>query len=181
MNVSSSFGLLIIAFIFSFSGFSQYDSNPDSIRIEFQGKVTCSDSIFRTITVRLVQNQKELVRTENDAYGKYQLECGIKADSSFQLYFSREGMLEKWINFDFQSDSMEFPPGNYRPVRQLDIVMIPLSTIIPFQSIEVARFDCDELTQAPRLNSLFVSIQKKKLNKYLEAIKAEENLVPTEE
>ncbi len=179
-KMSRWFVVLIVLFI-SFSGFSQEGYNPDSLNIEFRGKVTCSDSVFRTITVRLIQNNQEQVRTQIDAYGMYELSCRIKADSSFQLFFNRDGMLEKWISFDFQADSMDLPPGNFRPVDQLDIVMIPLSNKIPFNSIEVARFDWVERSQAPRLNAYFVSIQKGKLAQYLEAVETEEKSTPSDE
>ncbi|GAB5418050.1 MAG: hypothetical protein Crog4KO_31300 [Crocinitomicaceae bacterium] len=172
-KISRWFIVLIVLFISS-SGFSQHDYNPDSLNIEFRGKVTFSDSVFHDVTISIRQNGATIHSVCADTSGKYAIQFRAKADSAFCVYFSGDGFLEKWLSFDFQTDSMSLPPGDYRPVDQLDIQMIPLSTKIPFRSIEVARFDWDQRSQAPRLNAYFVSIQKEKLAQYLEAVETEE-------
>ena len=76
--------------------------------------------------VSIVQNGSKIASTKTDASGIYTLRGGVSISSIFYVVFSKSGMVEKRIEFDFTKLNEEDVPAGteYQPVKDLSSSII---------------------------------------------------------
>ncbi len=76
--------------------------------------------------VAIVQNGKKVATVQTDIAGNYTLRSGVSITSNFFVVFSKTGMVEKRIEFDFTKlNEEDVPAGSeYQPVKDLSSSII---------------------------------------------------------
>jgi epidermal growth factor receptor substrate 15 len=139
----------------------------------FKGRVENSDisGYEGGVTVAIVQNNGTVFSVQSASNGKYNLRGNINYSIAFEVVFSKEGLVSKRVKFDLTSMNEEdAPPGEVRPVAELDMTMFKVREDIDFTFLDsepVASFDWSSRTMSSNLDQAGSEKMRAKINNLL--------------
>jgi epidermal growth factor receptor substrate 15 len=139
----------------------------------FKGRVENSDisGYEGGVIVAIVQNNGTVFSVQSASNGKYNLRGNINYSIAFEVVFSKEGLVSKRVKFDLTSMNEEdAPPGEVRPVAELDMTMFKVREDIDFTFLDsepVASFDWSSRTMSSNLDKAGSEKMRAKINNLL--------------
>jgi len=148
-----------------------------TLDIRFDGAITNHDLNKKedAVQVSLVQGGQNLVSVLTNAKGNYTLKTKINPQKSFDIVFSKNGLVSKKVSFDFNGlDVTSLPAGAFSPVDALNLDLFAERPGIDFSFLNnepVGKFVWDKKTMSPKLDENARKLTADKIAKKLEEAK----------
>ena len=126
--------------------------------------------------VSIVQNGSKIASTKTDASGIYTLRGGVSISSIFYVVFSKSGMVEKRIEFDFTKLNEEDVPAGteYQPVKDLSSSIInddPKYNVSFLKTEPVGKLTWNDKKMVVEINEAIRENMRKKIDKLFQNMK----------
>ncbi len=171
--------IVVFLLLMSSIGWSQ------EVKFLFRGKVQNIDLGKKEggVDVTIVQNGRTVSSVKTASSGKYTLRGGLDAKVPFEIVFSKPGLVNKRVRFDFSKMNDEDTPASaeFEPVESLDIDLFKEREGLDFSFLDtepVAAFDWNSKKLAPKLDAGVVGRMRRKIEDLLN--KAEKDKAATE-
>ena len=125
--------------------------------------------------VSIIQNGSKIASTKTDASGIYTLRGGVSIGSIFYVVFSKSGMVEKRIEFDFTKLNEEDVPAGteYQPVKDLSSSIInddPKYNVSFLKTEPVGKLTWNDKKMVVEINEAIRENMRKKIDAALKEI-----------
>ncbi len=159
--------------VFVFALFATVSVWSQKLPFVCRGTVENSDLGKREagVTVTIVQNGSTVSTTSTASSGKFKISTDVDMSSSFELKFTKNGLVGKKLFFDFSKMNEEdVPPGgDYLP--PLDITLFKERENVDFSFLEtepIGKFDWNTRELIPRLDAVQAAQMKERVQKLLD-------------